>query len=55
MAEGLGDALLALFDKMCAVLTRPASAFLWPMSAEARTKGDFELLKNLFVLAFQTR
>ena len=50
-----GTLSLPCSTRWCAVLTRPASARLWRISAEARTKGDPELLKNLFVLAFQTR
>ena len=50
-----GTLSLPCSTRWCAVLTRPASALLWRISAEARTKGDPELLKNLFVLAFQTR
>ena len=45
MAEGLSDPLLALSDK----------TVRGPCIPEARTKGDTEPLKNLFVLAFQTR
>ena len=55
-AEGLGDALLALFDKIVRGLDEARiSSFVADIIAEARTKGDPELLKNLFVLAFQTR
>ena len=55
-AEGLGDALLALFDKMVRGLDEARiSSFVADIIAEARAKGDPELLKNLFVLAFQTR
>ena len=55
-AEGLGDALLALFDKIVRGLDEARiSSFVAEIIAEARTKGDPELLKNLFVLAFQTR
>ena len=51
-AEGLGDPLLALFEKTIRGLDEARiSSFV----AEARTKGDPEPLKNLFVLAFQTR
>jgi len=59
-AEGLGDPLLALFDK----LVRGASASNGPVSvhglvddvlADARARGDPETVKNLFVMAFQTR
>jgi hypothetical protein len=54
--EGLGDALLALFDKMVRGLDEARiSSFVADLIAEARTKGDPELLKNLFVLGFQAR
>ena len=52
-AEGIGDALLALFDKMVRGLEKARiSSFVVDIIAEARTKGDPELLKNRFVLAF---
>ena len=55
-AEGLGDPLLALFDKTVRGLDEARiSSFVADIIAEARTKGDAEPLKNLFVLAFQTR
>ena len=55
-AEGLGDPLLALFDKTVHGLDEVRlSSFVADIIAEARTKGDAEPLKNLFVLAFQTR
>ncbi len=55
-AEGLGDPLLALFDKTVRGLDEARiSSFVADIIAEARTKGDAGLLKNLFVLAFQTR
>jgi hypothetical protein len=45
-----------LFDKMVRGLDEARiSSFVAEIIAEARTKGDPELLKNLFVLAFQTR
>jgi hypothetical protein len=59
-AEGLGEPLLALFDK----LVRGASASDGPESvralvenvlADARARQDAEGVKNLFVMAFQTR
>ena len=53
-AEGLGDALLALFDKMVRGLDEARiSSFVADIIAEACTKGDPELLKNRFVLTFQ--
>ena len=55
-ADGLGDPLLALFDKPVRGLDEARiSSFVADIIAEARTKGDAEPLKNLFVLAFQTR
>jgi len=55
-AEGLGDSLLAMFDKKLRSLDEARiSSFVADIIAEARTKGDAEPLKNLFVLAFQTR
>ena len=54
MVEGLGDALLALFDKMVRGLDEARiSSFVAGLIAESRTKGDPELLKNRFVLTFQ--
>lgn len=59
-AEGLGDHLLALFDK----LVRGADATKGPQSvcalvedvlADARLRVDIESVKDLFVMAFQTR
>ena len=52
-AEGLSDPLLALFDKTVRGLDEARiSSFVADIIAEARTKGDAEPLKNLFVLAF---
>lgn len=59
-AEGLGDSLLALFDK----LVRGADAgddsasvggLVEDVLTDARVRGDTESVKNLFVMAFQTR
>jgi len=50
-AEGLGDSLLAMFDKKLRSLDEARiSSFVADIIAEARTKGDAGLLKNLFVL-----
>ena len=47
-AEGLGDPLLALFDKPVRSLDEARiSSFVADIIAEARTKGDTEPLKNL--------
>jgi hypothetical protein len=54
-ADGLGDPLLTLFDKTVRVLDEARiRSFVSDIIAEARTKGDTEPLKNLFVLTFQT-
>ncbi len=54
--EGLGDTLLAFFDKLGRGLEMARiRAFVADVIAEARAKGDPELVKNLFVLAFHTR
>lgn len=54
--EGLGDKLLAFFDKLGRGLEMPRiRTFVADVIAEARAKGDPELVKNLFVLAFHTR
>jgi hypothetical protein len=56
-AQGLGDSLLALFDKL--VRAGGALDIVRPLVADvledARLHADVEMLKNLFVLAFQTR
>jgi hypothetical protein len=50
------DPLLALFNKTERGLDEARiSCFVANIIAEARTKGDTEPLKNVFVLAFQTR
>ena len=55
-AEGLGDALLALFDKLVRGLDDAhLRDFVDDVLAEARETGGPAGVKNLFVLAFQTR
>ena len=55
-AEGLGDALLALFDKLVRGLDDARLRdFVDDVLAEARETGGPAGVKNLFVLAFQTR
>ena len=55
-AEGLGDSLLALYDKMVRGLAEHRlQAMVAEVLAEARAKQDKELVKNIFVLAFHTR
>jgi hypothetical protein len=56
-AQGLGDSLLALFDKLVRAggaldIVRP---LVDDVLEDARLHADVEMLKNLFVLAFQTR
>lgn len=53
-AEGLGDALLALFDKLVRGLDDARLRdFVDDVLAEARETGGPAGVKNLFVLAFQ--
>ena len=55
-AEGLGDTLLALFDKLVRGLDDARLRdFVDDVLAEARETGGPAGVKNLFVLAFQTR
>jgi len=55
-AEGLGDALLALFDKLVRGLDDVRlRGFVDDVLAEARETGGPAGVKNLFLLAFQTR
>ena len=55
-AAGLGDALLAFFDKLLRGLPEDrVRVFVADVLREAREQADAELVKNLFVLAFQTR
>jgi hypothetical protein len=59
-AEGLGDPLLALFDKLVRDVDVSKSservrALVEDVLADARARGDTESVKNLFVMAFQTR
>jgi len=55
-AAGLGDALLAFFDKLLRELPEDrVCVFVVDVLREAREQADAELVKNLFVLAFQTR
>ena len=55
-AEGLGDALLAFFDKLSRGLAEERiRSFTSDVLTEAHAKGDPEMVKNLFVLAFHTR
>ncbi len=57
-AKGLNDSLLALFDKSVRELGDDEPRireYLRQVLMEARTSNDVELVKNLFVLVFQTR
>jgi len=55
-ADGLGDAMLAFFDKLVRGLDEARiREFVGDVCAEARARGDPAGVKNLFVLAFQTR
>ena len=55
-AEGLGDALLALFDKLVRGLDDARLRdFVDDVLAEARETGVPAGVKNLFILAFQMR
>ena len=55
-ADGLGDAMLAFFDKLVRGLDEARiREFVGDVLAEARARRDPEGVKNLFVLAFQTR
>ena len=55
-ADGLGDAMLAFFDKLVRGLDEARiREFVGDGCAEARARGDPAGVKNLFVLAFQTR
>ena len=55
-ADGQGDAMLALFDKLVRGLDEARGReFVGEVFAEARARGDPQCVKNLFVLAFQTR
>ena len=55
-ADGLGDAMLAFFDKLVRGLDEARiREFVGEVFAEARARGDPQCVKNLFVLAFQTR
>ena len=55
-AEGLGDSLLALYDKMVRGLPEHRlQSMVAEVLAEAHAKQDKELVKNIFVLAFHTR
>jgi hypothetical protein len=56
--EGLGDPLLALFDKLVRDASKSSErvrALVEDVLADARARGDTESVKNLFVMAFQTR
>jgi len=59
-SEGLGDTLLALFDKLVRDVNVSKSservrALVEDVLADARARRDTESVKNLFVMAFQTR
>jgi len=55
-ADGLGDVMLAFFDKLVRGLDEARiREFVGEVFAEARARGDPQCVKNLFVLAFQTR
>ena len=55
-ADGLGDAMLAFFDKLVRGLDEARiREFVGDVCAEARARSDPAGVKNLFVLAFQTR
>lgn len=55
-AAGLGDSLLAFFDKLLRGLPEDrVRIFVADVLREARSSADAETVKNLFVLAFQTR
>ena len=55
-AAGLGDALLALFDKAVRGLDETRIRTLTAdIIAEARDAGDEQRIKDLFLLAFHTR
>ena len=57
-AAGLGDSLLALFDKLVRELGDDEPRireFIRQVTMEARSSGDLGQVKNLFVLVFQTR
>jgi hypothetical protein len=55
-AETLGCPLLALFDKIVRDLKGDSlSALINSVLEDARTSSDAEMVKDLFVMAFQTR
>ena len=55
-ALGLGDSLLAFFDKVVRGLDEERiRSMMGDVLDEARASNDIELVKNLFVLAFHTR
>jgi hypothetical protein len=57
-AAGLGDRLLALFDKLVRELGDDEARIrelIHQVLVEARSSGDIDQVKNLFVLVFQTR
>jgi hypothetical protein len=57
-AAGLGDSLLALFDKLVRELGDDETRireYVRQVIMEARSSGDLGQIKNLFVLVFQTR
>ena len=55
-AETLGCPLLALFDKIVRDLKGDSlSALIDSVLEDARTSSDAEMVKDLFVMAFQTR
>ena len=56
--EGLGDSLLALFDKLVRELGSDEARireYIRQVIMEAHSSGDLGQVKNLFVLVFQTR
>ena len=57
-AAGLGDSLLAFFDKLVRELGGDEARireYVRQVIMEARSSGDLDQVKNLFVLVFQTR
>jgi len=54
--EALGCPLLAMFDKIVRDLKGDSlSVLIYILLEDARTSSDVEMVKDLFMMAFQTR